>query len=85
MVPLFSIRAPRFGATSKTILPAMKFSLVIPGADTTRPAAFTCAPWVKTTPDGLISTSWPLALILPAICEMSPPVTRFSAIAELEG
>ena len=47
--------------------------------------ALTWAPWENTTPEGLTSTIVPLAVIRPAICDGSDPVTRLSAIAPLLG
>ena len=61
------------------------FSGLIAAAETTRPAALTCAPRLKATPDWLISTIWPLALIRPAICDGSGPTTRFKVTAWAEG
>ena len=54
-------------------------------AEATRPPALTVAPAPNTTPLGLTSTTWPLADSLPSICEASPAVTRFSAMAEASG
>ncbi len=44
MVPAFSMRAPGLPAWSNTILPAMKFWLVMPGALTMRLWALTWEP-----------------------------------------
>ena len=78
IVPALVIRAFGLPGWSNTIRPAMKFWLLIPGALTITLCAFTCAPAWNTTPDGLVSTSWPLALIRPAMADGSGPVTRFS-------
>ncbi len=88
-VPSLTIWAPGFGAWSMTILPpAMNFRVfsgLMPEAVTTRPAAFTCEPRLKATPDWFISTIWPLADILPAICDGSGPTTRFSVTDWADG
>ena len=65
--------------------PAMKFWSLMPAAETTTLWASTWAPLVNSTPAGLTSTIWPFAVILPAICEGSAPVTRFSVIALGDG
>ncbi len=44
ILPALAIRAFGFAAWSNTIRPAMKFAVVIPGADTTTDCASTCEP-----------------------------------------
>ncbi len=65
--------------------PAMKFLVGMSEVETTTLSALTWEPFANTTPDWLISTIWPFAVIFPSICERLPPTTRFSAIAVLFG
>ena len=86
MLPALTMRASGLPGRSSTILPpAMKRAGSVPAADTTRPAVFTCAPWWKITPDWFTSTTWPLALIRPAICDGLAEFTVFSVIARAFG
>ena len=61
------------------------FSALMPDVVTTNPAALTCEPLLKATPDWFISTIWPLAEILPAICDGSGPTTLFRVMDCAEG
>ena len=85
MLPAFSIRASGRPAWSNTMRPARKFSLEMLAVEAISPAASTCAPCEKTTPDWLTMATWPLAVIRPAMTEGSGVVTRFSVIACVEG
>jgi hypothetical protein len=59
--------------------------LLILAALTISPLVLTWAPLKKVTPDWLISTTCPLASMRPAICDGSPPVTRFTVTDEGAG
>jgi hypothetical protein len=50
----------------------MKSLVAMSEVETTTLSALTCEPLPKTTPDWLIRTTWPLALIWPLICERLP-------------
>ncbi|KPH85983.1 hypothetical protein GLUCOINTEAF2_0203020 [Komagataeibacter intermedius AF2] len=47
--------------------------------------ALTCAPLYRMAPDGFSRMKVPLAEILPAMADVSPPVTRFSTMAPVPG
>ena len=85
IVPALTIIAFGLPAVSNTSLPAMKFWFEISAVVTNTVCALTCAPWLNTTPDWFVSTIVPFAVICPAICDGSEPVTRFSVIALLLG
>ncbi len=78
MVPWFSTRAPRRGAPSNTIRPAMKFWLVMLAAEAISEPTSTCAPPAKTMPDWLTMATPPLAWMRPAMTDGSGPTTRFN-------
>ena len=63
----------------------MKFRSVIPAAVARKPAVLTCAPLEKVIPSWFCKMTWPLAVILPAICDGFEPVTRFRVAARAEG
>ena len=70
---------------SKTIRPAMKFSVLMPVVVASSALTSTCAPLLKTMPLGLISTTCPLAVSRPAITDGSGALTRLSAMAFADG
>ena len=78
MRPSLRTCAPGCAAWSKRMRPAMKFSLVIPGAVAISAPTSTWAPRVNRMPDWLTSATPPLAVMRPAITEGSGPTTRFS-------
>ena len=75
MVPWLITAAPGLAGLVNASLPAFRFASVMPIAETTSDWAFTSEPLVNSTPDWLISTSWSLAVILPAITDGSGPTT----------
>ncbi len=85
ILPSLTILAPGLGVPVKFIFPAMKSELLILEVETMTDCAVTSAPLVNTTPDWLMSTICPLAVICPAITEGSAVMTRLSVTALAEG
>ncbi len=81
IVPLLMTIAFGLPGMEKLVFPAMKALLAMSAVEITSELTLTWLPCSNTTPDGLTSTTLPLAVMRPAIAEGSGPTTRFSVVA----